>query len=161
MGSTAVASTGGSNTNSHTHSVTSNVTVSNHTLTQPTFSVPGHYHSVSASGATIAAANESAHSHPMGLTTVTAASLGGGSQGYAVPGGQSTGAGSAHTHTLSGLVGLVSGGSNGDAAFGATRTTDVAVSAHSVTNNAVTSGAASDTENRPLYFSVVYLMRVK
>jgi hypothetical protein len=31
---------------------------------------------------------------------------------------------------------------------------------HTVTNNAVTSGAASATENRPLYLSSFYIMRV-
>lgn len=134
----------------HTHSVTSNVAVGNHTVTQPTIAWPAGVPT---------AANESAHTHTytqvpnhvhveraQGGTTasttgthlMTSAATGGSLRSSAQStldptGGVATGttnAGSAHTHTLSWPAGVPT-------ASGA------ATDAHSVTNNAVTSGAGS------------------
>lgn len=108
---------------SHTHSVTSNVAVGNHSFTQPTIAWPAGVPT---------AANESAHTHTFtdSATAATPDLFRGDATGTGVAGTGTTGAGSAHTHTLSWPVGVptASGG---------------AVDAHSVTNNAVTSGAGS------------------
>jgi hypothetical protein len=63
--------------------------------------------------------------------------------------------GGAHTHTVTGTVGLVTGGQNGNAAFGAsgTNTPSGSVSQPSFTG---TSG-----NNEPAYLEVVYVIRVK
>ena len=153
MGSTTAGGIGGDNSHAHTHSVTSNVTVA----TQPTFNVPGHYHSMG-SGADLNITSSGAHTHGIGSANSFSGNAGAFSY-YGGAGSQITSASTSHTHgssTFSGSIGLVTGGSNGNAAFAATRTADVAL-----TNNAVTSGAASNTENRPLYLSTFYVMRVK
>jgi hypothetical protein len=179
MGSTTAGGIGGDNAMAHTHSVTSNVAVS----TQPTFTVPAHYHntfSLTAAGQTLGTSNVSLasgatsdpgnHNHSVpdwaatyaGGTGTTRLTSTGASTGTTFAGGHThTVSGTTnigHTHGSSSVSGTVGnqGGSNGDGAFAASRTADVAL-----TNNAVTSGAASNTENRPLYLSAFYVMRIK
>jgi hypothetical protein len=179
MGSTAAGTAGGSNTMAHTHSVTSNVSVASHSITQPTFNVPAHYHGTGTLA--ITGSSTSNHSHPIqnantGRGILVAASGTGSSYdrigatptlnqntsgteiNFSIPSNSG-----GHTHSNSDFSGSVgnTGGSSGDSAFSASRTTDVSLSAHSVTNNAVTSGAASNDENRPLYLSTFYIVRVK
>jgi hypothetical protein len=160
MGSTSAGVAGGSNSVAHTHSVTSNVSLSAHGITQPTFSTPGHFHDMSGAGSTLSTTNSGAHEHNTGSTTVSGGSphqvfnIAG--SGYLV-----ASTASAHTHSMTGRIGKVSGGSDGNSDIGCTRTTDVAVAAHTVSNPAVTSGAASDTENRPLHLTTLFIMRIK
>jgi hypothetical protein len=187
QGSTTAGGTGGENANSHTHSVTSSVTVA----TQPTFTVdshthsaPAHYHALG-TGADLNIAASGSHNH--GFTTagvggVTSNSAGGANPVRFFVSTNATGGADAdtafaqsgfaisnatHTHVtgnFAGRVGLVTGGVDGNAAMTSgiasvnttTRTASVAL-----TNNAVTSGAPSDTENRPLYLAAFYIVRVK
>jgi hypothetical protein len=72
-----------------------------------------------------------------------------------------TGSGTAAGQALSGSIGNVSSGRSGDGTVAATRTQDVELSGHSMTNPAVNSQGPTDTENRPLYLSVFYVMRIK
>lgn len=111
---------------SHTHSVTSNVAVGNHTFTQPTISWPAGVPT---------AADESSHTHAVTQSAFSSISRGntGTLVGVYRSGGDVTtpsGAGSAHTHTISWPAGVPTNASG-------------AVDAHSVTNNTVTSGAGS------------------
>jgi len=143
-GDTTCGAIGGSSTMAHTHGVTTNVAVgahSNHTAlalnTEAT-----HTH---AAGSFVV---NDAHTHALGSGTGGAEGLGAATPGYytdskgsattAVTGTSAVGA--AHTHTFSQDI--------------------TAHSAHSVTNNAVTSDAASNTENRPLFLTAFYLMKV-
>ena len=179
MGSTTAGGIGGDNSHAHTHSVTSNVAVS----TQPTFNVPAHYHntfSLTAAGQTLGTSNVSlasgataggGHEHNVpGYNGGSAIANNLGGNASSLYSANSTNGGGAHSHTVSGTTNIghthgsssVSGtvgnqgGSNGDASHAASRTADLAL-----TNNAVTSGAASNTENRPLYLSTFYVMRIK
>lgn len=130
MGSTAAGSTGGSNTMAHTHSVTSNVSVSNHS---------DHTHS----SGTFQSAVSYSSSHIRFKVNATT----GFTADYKVT---ATGiSGSSDSTSVSDAVDVQgdSGGSN-------------STLTHSVTNNSVTSGAASNDENRPLYLSVFFIMRV-
>ena len=155
MGSTSVGSIGGENTNSHTHSVTSNVAVAAHGITQPTFTVDSHTHGSGGiyslmdwNGSTycVQYAGQSAFTSSVGLLTTTGVDLK--YQG---------------TSQSSGGHAPNSAGSTGTASTNTTsRTTDVALTNnHSVTNNAVTSGTPIDTENRPLYLSTLFIMKIK
>lgn len=166
----------------HTHSVTSNVAVGAHTITQPTFTAPAHYHGMGA-GADLNITSSGGHSH-------TSPGYNGGSGAHNLGGNagiiysSETLSGGAHTHpagNFSGNIGLVTGGANGNAAMTCTRSGDVGLSAHSVTNNAVTSGGASAslthsvtnnavtstsalsalTNIRPPYITARYIMRIK
>ena len=145
MGSTAVGSSGGSSTMAHTHGVTSNVavgnhtalSVSNHSVTQPAFNGPDHSHNVAGT---------------------TAVNYGGAGRG---PGAQIV-ASDGHVHNFNAYSGY--GGTGA-----CTITQNVAVDAHSfsqnisdhsVTNNAVTSGAASNDANLPKYLTCFYLTKV-
>ncbi len=175
MGSTAAGTPGGNNSAAHTHSVTSNVAVANHTITQPTFTVNAHNHNI-------------AHAHQIlynnGGTMYTQTSLNaasttwttGGTLSFNFANGLSTGGSSGigvtypnfntATYYTGGALAAPSGTGasalSGPASSSATtRSQDVALSAHAVTNNAVTSSAASATENRPLYLSTFYIVRVK
>lgn len=222
MGDTLAGGTGGSNTNSHTHSVTSNVSVAAHSITQPEFNQISHQHTVTVgftSGQitqpqfTVDAHRHNiSHVHPWGYFTASSirlsntndvdnvdlssgandsavftrlvGSLAGGGSEFPVTTAWSNGTyytGGVHTDP-EGANGADAGSglatvntttrtvptSISDVSFQSgiadpdiSRTTDVALSAHSVTNNAVTSGAPSDTENRPKYLSTFYIMRVK
>jgi hypothetical protein len=115
---------------SHTHSVTSNVSVANHSFTDPTIAWPAGVPT---------AATEASHTHGVGsyATSGDAATANTGSSGAARPTQTHThsvtgtsAAGSAHTHTLSWPAGVPTNSSG-------------AVDAHGVTNTAVTSGAGS------------------
>jgi hypothetical protein len=84
-----------------------------------------------------------------------------GQAGVAISGGAYSLTGS---NTVTGNIGLVTGGSNGNAAFAASRATDVALSAHSLSTNVavgdhtVTNNAVN---NEPAYVEVVWVIRVK
>jgi hypothetical protein len=132
MGSTAAGGVGGSNTNSHTHAV------------------PAHYHGKG----TLAIGSSGSHAHDIktsdgqfpGATAYDSAFnyAGGNVHGLLKIGGMDMWADYAsHTHDNSAFSGVVGNGagSNGDAAFN--------------------TGAASDTENRPAYLSIFYIIRVK
>jgi hypothetical protein len=55
-----------------------------------------------------------------------------------------------HTHGLTGKIGLVTGGSNGDSATGFNSSTD----------GSGNTGAASATDNKPAYFELIPVMRI-
>lgn len=135
-GSTTSGGTGGSDTMAHTHSVTSNVDVGNHTA----LTVNAHSNHTA-----LALNTENAHTHS--IPNADGVTLGG--VQYRVN-SVATGTGSAHTHTFSQNINAHSAH-----VFGQN------ISNHSVTNNAVTSAAASNTENRPPYYNVVWIIRVK
>lgn len=162
MGSTTAGGIGGANTNAHTHSVTSNVAVGNHSITQPTFTVNAHRHDyairlmdyqylVTGPQGAMGVAGQG------GVFDYAAANWAGSSQTGTA---SVTSANAVATSTKTVNLYQSSGASQTASTNATTRTTDVALSAHSVTNNAVTSGAASDTENRPSYLAVLYIMRV-
>lgn len=197
MGDTAAGTAGGSNSSAHTHSVTSNVAVAAHSITQPVydvsqqpaFTVDSHTHNF-------------AHHHQWGMwdngdqelytrftgadSAVDISSSDSGllrrlTEAYGTTGplnyiavGSDVGSSDRDLFT----TGPISppGGSGSSSVTGSasanstTRTSDVTLNRstnvalsnnHSVTNNAVTSGAASATENRPLYLQTFYIMRVK
>jgi len=182
-GFTTSGGTGGSDTMAHTHGVTSNVAVGNHTaLTVNAHSnhtalalntENAHTHTGTAAGTT---GSGSSHSHSSGTyaaaqsgttknvgelsqTTVsnyththdvTGTSGSVGSHNHSFSDGFTTSGGAAHGHTFSTNI-----SAHSDHAFGQN------ISNHSVTNNAVTSGAASNTENRPPYYNVVWIFRYK
>jgi len=169
-GNTTSGAAGGANTQA------SNVTIANHVftqpsahgITQPTFSVPAHYHGrgtlgASADGNTV---NADSVMRPSGgaASSMKMVADDRWSDGNFYNWGSVTIPLSNHGHsvTLTGSIGATTGGSNGDAAFGASRTTDVAltnnhtgggVDAHAVTNSAV--------NNEPAYVEVVWVIRVK
>lgn len=152
---TGAGATGGSDTLAHTHAIDhdhGSFTSGSHTLT--TSEIPSHTHGVG----TLAAANESTHTHQglvvggtipvvmdaaAGATRRTLTYTAADNTGNAIV----TAAGDAHTHSLSGST--ASAGTDG----GHTH----AVDPPSLTG---TSGAASNTENRPAYYELVPLMRV-
>lgn len=149
-GSGTSGGTGGSDTMAHTHGVTSNVTVGNHTSL--TLNTDQHNHSVTGS------VSSDAHSH--NDTFATAAAGDTEQQGE----GSFNAAGKNHTHNITGSVSSDSH-SHGDT-FGTGNDThghtfSQNISNHSVTNNGVTSDAASNTENRPKYYNVVWIIRYK
>lgn len=133
MGATAAGSAGGANTMAHTHSV------------------PAHHHAMG-TGADLAIAASGSHSHPAGTWawSHTAGTAGtprpyrgdNNTSSSDTPGSCPT-ATATHTHAssdFSGRIGLVTGGVDGNAAM--------------------TSGAASNDENRPSYLSTFYIVRV-
>ncbi len=170
MGDTTITGQAGSNTMAHTHSVTSNVSVGNHS----TLSLNNH--------SNLSLNSESSHTHSSGsicalvgantdtgglasklmfkrntanFTPTTYVNLtGGGGHDTTTEGGKfktrtdgNTGTGSAHTHSFSTNISTHHFSQN--------------ITAHNVTNNSVTSGATSNTENRPQYLTCFYIMRVK
>ena len=192
QGSTTAGSIGGSTTNSHTHTVTSNVSVSNHAdhthsvtsnvsvSQQPAFNVPSHRHGKG----NLAISSSGSHTHEYQYRPASSAG-GGFGDGFLFRAiGHTAGntqqdsthmIASSHTHTNTDFSGLVgdTGGANGDAAFAATLASSVLLSnpavtsagasvtlSHSVTNNSVSSGTPTDTENRPQFLSTYYIMRV-
>ena len=158
----------------------SEVTISDHSftqpsahgITQPTFTSPAHYHGFG-SGSGLGGGShqhkiqETAGGNFMFVANVfnTTGSAGGAGQ-TANPNQTATliasDYGSIPDHGHTGYIGLVNGGVNGNAAMGDSRTTDVGltnnhtgggVSTHGVTNNAV--------NNEPAYTEVVWIIRVK
>lgn len=161
-----------------------------HAITQPAFNIPGHYHGMSTGSTLSASTSNSPHYHNLKVTgsgdnytmwhrigNYNSAS----SDSVTETGFSATQTDGSHSHVISGSLGLVTGGSNGDSAFSATRTTDVAltnnhsfsqnidahsfsqnitahsfsqnIDGHSVTNNVV--------NNEPSYIEVVWVIRVK
>lgn len=105
-----------------------------------THSVPAHYHGMGL-GATLGADLGGSHNHNLPSQNEhydTAGSVSLFVTSDADEGTLNTNSGGSHTHTISGLVGLVTGGVDGNAAM--------------------TSGSS---ENRPVYLSCQYIMRVK
>jgi hypothetical protein len=155
----------------HSHTVTSNVTIANHTVTQPTVTMPGHYHDFTGTSntASLVTGNQSAnHTHgievPSNRNYFVAAGSGVGSINYGTASGDTAGISNNHTHNVSGSIGYKpsSGAVSGNTATTCT-VSGSAVSAHSVTNSQVsTQNALSSTQDiRPKYISVRYIMRVK
>jgi len=135
---TSAGNIGGDDTMAHTHSVTSNVAVA----TQPTFNGPYHTHGSGTLYSPLHFDNAYAYyGTSYDRNTFTA---------Y-----RRTNAVSYTASTWTNTPGYAIYGSTGGGGTGeCTRTTNVAL-----TNNAVTSGAASNTENRPAYYSLVFCMK--
>ncbi len=167
--------TGGSDTMAHTHGVTTNVTVGNHTaLTMSNHNaiVIANHSSLTMSNHTIGGTAITEDQMPAHIHDVTIWGdipdknsghiLGGDpTQGTPDVSTTSTGGGSTHTHTIgahsfSQNISAHSISTNIDA-----HSFSQNISNHSVTNNGVTSDAASNDENRPKFYNVVWIMRVK
>jgi len=165
MGTTICGGTGGSNDSSHDHSVTSNATASfdksvlNTNQTAHTHNM-AHVHAFAATSGSISYSWDdqdysrtavTAGVAPQHITKFTA-TAGGVINGAAV--------GTQHTYYTTG----VTSGINGTGSSALTSSESIAwassTAAVSVTNNAVTSGAASATENRPKYLGTFYIVRV-
>jgi microcystin-dependent protein len=140
----ALFATGGSNTNSHTHGVTSNVSVGNHS-TLSLDNESGHTHYIDHNHITTFKNGNHSYSRWTNVNVSNGgyyfiqapATLADGETAFTGPSSiANSGAGSAHTHSFSQNI-----------------------TAHSVTNNAVTSTAASDTENRPAYVTINYIIK--
>jgi len=187
MGSTVAGGIGGSSTMAHTHPVTSNVAVANHAalalsnhatlvlanhvftqptahgIVQPGFNGPSHRHDIEGvNGAWNAAGAYVVSTRSSGAQMCTA-TVGSGTTKRLV---NRTVYGGIIACTRTQDVAL-SNNHNGGAvdAHSFTQNIDAHsfaqnIDAHDVTNNAVTSGAASNTENRPKYLSCFYIMRV-
>lgn len=157
---------GGAISNAHTHSVTSNVSVGNHS-------------SLSHSGVTasfnknVMNSNQSAHAHTDG--TLTAALQITGSKTYANLRNYSW-TSDRYYYLYSGEVASSTGVSTGVIVYGTTDGANAvwnsstvscsvtqpathSISSHSVSNPAVTSGAASANENRPPYIGMLYIIK--
>jgi len=128
--------TGGSDTMAHTH--TTNVTIDNHTALDIANDTHDH-------NDTFATGNESSHTHTITANTNAVET---GAYPYRLM-GITTSGGSAHNHSVTGSV------SNDTHSHGF----DTNIDAHTE-NNPATS-AASNTENRPKYYNVVWIMRIK
>jgi hypothetical protein len=160
MGSTAAGSTGGAN--SLTLASGNIPTLFNSAVSVTGTTNIGHSHSLGTTSVALASGatgGESAHVHATSNDSSYAAvkgagvAVGGSNYGIASLTLSTTGPGSNHTHTVSGTTNIDHSHTLG--------TTNVALA--SGTTATITVGNASPTalENRPLYFSVVYLMRVK
>jgi hypothetical protein len=158
-GNTTSGTAGGSNT--YTPAGTVSQPSFTGTATSYTVSVPAHYHS-NGTGSTLTAGSAGDHSHGISSTfTSLVGAKGGGATDITYGAGSlafglgTIVSGGAHTHTVTGTIGLVTGGQNGNAAFGAsgTNTPSGSVSQPSFTG---TSG-----NNEPAYLEVVWVIRVK
>ena len=149
-GFTTSGGTGGSDTMAHTHGVTSNVAVGNHIA----LTVNGH------TNHTALTLNTDQHNHSFSDTSDNPSAT------LIVnndAGATRTVASNFHTHDVSGTTNNDTHGhtfsQNIDAhsahAFGQN------ISNHSVTNNGVTSDAASNDANIPKYYNVVWIIRIK
>jgi hypothetical protein len=159
-GGSTSGDTGGSDTNSHnhtvtsnvavgdhsshTHTVTSNVTVDGHSSHTHTYTqVPNHVHVVPIySGTTDGAwaTFDSSSTTPGTVRNINSNNPTGG-----VATATTNGPSATLTHTVTNNQVT----SNGP----------IATLTHSVTNNAVTSAAASDTNNIPSYYTLIYIQR--
>lgn len=191
MGSTTAGTPAGANTAdiSHTHSVTSNVSISNHTLTAANIpTVSTNYtpagtidisHTHGTSSVTLAKnefnTNQSGHAHAPGNTSGLFVTSGtGGSAANVTTGGGGYVLNNTDSRTASwsatnanGTAGGQSLGSTGKTLLGSSATISVGSATptaitHTVTNNAVTSGTSSVTSINtiPLYLSSFYIIRV-
>lgn len=152
-----------------------------HGITQPAFNVPGHYHGFGlGSGLT-----GGSHDHTfqdLGEIFNSDAGPGGISSinNYGAAANITPNITSSGDHGHGGTIGLVTGGSNGNAAFAASRSTDVAlsnnhsggavtslgttnksISAHDFTSNISHSVTNNSVNNEPKYVSVIWVIRVK
>jgi hypothetical protein len=152
MGSTAAGSIGGNSTTSiaHTHSVTSNVTVADHTLTIA--NLPSHTHTINHDHASTTSGSSQAGTLTVYERQSNAANQAYGATGFTALASLNGTSSTAHTHSVD--LASFSGTS------GATGT-GTAV-AHTVTNNAVTSGAASvaSVSILPTYLATFYIIRI-
>jgi hypothetical protein len=155
LGSTTAGTAGGSSTTSiaHTHSVTSNVAVANHTLIEA--NLPSHTHTINHDHASVNSGTSGAHTHThrqsIGSGSNVVFQVSAANQNAALGSGLIDSAG-AHTHSVD-LPNFT--GTSGATGSGTAVT-------HSVTNNAVTSGAASVTSVSimPTYLSTYFIVRV-
>jgi hypothetical protein len=162
---TGSGATGGSDSSAHTHSVTSNVTVADHSshthgyseIVQHTHTVnvndPQHNHS------------QVAHTHVVTSQTATTGSATSYEHGTLDTSSAEAEAtevtGSTQATNVAASTGITATTSDpsGSVANGTTSGPSAALS-HSPTNNAVTSGGASVTDNRPAFYELVPLMKV-
>jgi hypothetical protein len=159
MGATTAGTAASGSTGDTTVSWSS--TTVNTTFTQP--SMPAHYHSAAATGATINVTSSGSHAHSqkdrIGVTSGGNVPTGG--AGIINNPTTSTNTGDAsHTHptaNITGLAGLVTGGQNGDTA---TATTGGAASFNKTALN-TDQTAHSHTSVLPTYLSSYYIMRIK
>jgi len=156
MGATAAGGVGGSSTMSHTHGVTSNVTVGNHSTlslsnhTTLAATIPNHKHQVADATTLDIHFYDSTGANTASVLSSTRAAGGLGSTVVS-------------SGSIQNLYSKTDGG-GGAVSFSQNITAhsfSQNITAHSVTNNAVTSGAASNTENRPKYLSVFFMIKVK
>jgi hypothetical protein len=138
MGSSSAGAVGGSNTTTHTHSVSIAAFTSGGTALSIS-QLPSHNHSVS-----VSISSGGAHSHSLnGGVTMGGSSLGsGGTRGDKSGVAESAGD---HSHGASGSAGYTGSG---------------VAHTHAVTAPTTISGAASVSENRPQFLSCFYIMKV-
>lgn len=141
--------TGGADTADHTHSVTSNVAVADHSSHTHSYTdVVNHTHTISVT--------DPGHVHVQTVNSGTTGAL----NGYTPDVSTSTSTSSGYS-TASATTGITASSANpGGGVSSGTTAGPSATLTHSVTNNAVTSGAASVTENRPAFYELVPLMKV-
>lgn len=166
--------------------------INNHTFTQPSahsITIPGHYHSMSTGSTLSASTTNSTHAHTSASNwsylAVNKPGSGAAAQGsyYAQDTVVNTGPDGSHSHIITGSLGLVTGGSNGDAGFSPSSISNNhsggGVDGHSLSQNvALTnnhSGGGVDghslsqnvtltnntVNNEPSYLEVVWVIRVK
>ena len=175
QGSTTIGTTGGANSIdfSHTHSVTSNVSIANHAklIASDIPQISTNYTPVGttniAHGHTV---SESPHSHTSRVawsSDTNSAGLSGAGATYGAGQASQFWAGSGTYAASTGLTVNALGATNVSLAGTlATITVGTVVGSqtqltHSTTNNAVTSGSGlTSTDVRPQYFNVIYVMRV-
>jgi len=150
MGDTVVGGLGGENTNSHTHAVGSIAAANEST----------HTHGVTYT--TTDSGNQSVtHTHPVSGTTGAEAShkhaYVAGVPPYAAS-GATTGAGSSHSHG-DGTLAAGNASTGHSHGYGKTNSPTNAGSAHSHSMSGSTA-APSDTDNKPVYLGLFYIMRV-
>ncbi len=169
--------TGGADSSAHTHSVTSNVAVSDHS---------SHTHDIDHNHASVTSGAGSAHSHGSADTAVNGtlrARIDVNSTDDKIYADTSSTSGfTADRETTAGTLTVDNVSSARDLVTNIQGITDEeslhthsvnlpalgttasggpsATLSHSVTNNAVTSGAASSTDNRPAFFAMPWLMRL-
>jgi hypothetical protein len=147
LSASAAGTTGGSDSSAHTHSVTSNVSVADHAA--HTHTTPAHSHSGTGLYAMM---NSKLSNEIVGRFASSVLSAWTATYKWVTTSGASD-------STASNTTGLQVGGSTANDGSG-TSGNPSATLTHTVTNNAVTSGAASATDNRPAYYEAVPLRRL-
>lgn len=162
-------SKGGASSMAHTHSVTSNVSVSNH-------SALSHSGTAASFNKTVMNDNQSAHTHNQGtlIAEIDFEYNSGGGIYYDTVSSAFTA--DTRNYLYGGEVGGSYSRSNGVDVSGLTGSAEAVwtsstvscsmtqpashtITAHSVSNPAVTSGAASNSENRPPYIGLFYIIK--